>query len=74
MPTNHSRLPFHVISMHKYEYTDIIILIIGVCILLRVYPVMLINHRTQQCFGGRFYCALTLHVSAPDRWPSSGDV
>jgi hypothetical protein len=22
---------------------------IGVCILLRVYPVMLINHRTQQC-------------------------
>jgi hypothetical protein len=26
------------------------ILIIGACILLRVYPVMLINHRTQQCF------------------------
>jgi hypothetical protein len=25
-------------------------LIIGVCILLRVYPVMLINHCTQQCF------------------------
>jgi hypothetical protein len=25
-------------------------LIIGMCILLRVYPVMLMNHRTQQCF------------------------
>jgi hypothetical protein len=21
-------------------------------------------------FGARFYCALTLHVSAPDRWPT----
>jgi hypothetical protein len=25
-------------------------------------------------FGARFYCALTLHVSVPDRWPSSGDM
>jgi hypothetical protein len=25
-------------------------------------------------FGARFYCALTLHVSAPHRWPSSGDM
>jgi hypothetical protein len=24
--------------------------------------------------GARFYCALTLHVSAPGRWPSSGDM
>jgi hypothetical protein len=32
-------------------------------------PVMLINHRTQQCFWCSFYCALTLRVSAPDRWP-----
>jgi hypothetical protein len=29
--------------------SNIYLLIIGVCILLRVYPVMLINHRTQQC-------------------------
>jgi hypothetical protein len=35
----------------KVEKTGniIIVLIIRVCILLRVYPVMLINHRTQQC-------------------------
>jgi hypothetical protein len=25
-------------------------------------------------FGARFYCALTLHISAPDRYPSSGDM
>jgi hypothetical protein len=41
------------------------ILIIGVCILLRVYPVMLINHRTQQCLVLVFIVHLTLHVSAP---------
>jgi hypothetical protein len=35
------------------------VLIIGVCILLRVYPVMLINHRMQQCL------VLILHISAP---------
>jgi hypothetical protein len=30
-------------------------LIIGVCILLRVYPVILINHRTQQFFFVLFF-------------------
>jgi hypothetical protein len=29
---------------------------------------------TTTFFGARFYCALTLHVSVPDRGPSSGDM
>jgi hypothetical protein len=40
-------------SCYRYlEKTEehTVFLIIGVCILLRVYPVMLINHRTQRCF------------------------
>jgi hypothetical protein len=30
------------------------------------------NHRTQQCFCARFYCALLTTCFGPDRWSSSG--
>jgi hypothetical protein len=44
------------------------ILIIGLCILLRVYQlnIGITSVRNKVFFGARFYCALlTLHVSAP---------
>jgi hypothetical protein len=43
-------------------------LIVGFCILLRVYPL------TQQCFCALFYCALFTICFGPDRWPSSGNM
>jgi hypothetical protein len=49
--------PWCLLQRHALGVTvsrNITILIIGVCILLRVYPVMLINHRTQHCFWCSF--------------------
>jgi hypothetical protein len=50
-------------------------LIVGFCILLRVYPLMLFLKTTicNSVFCARFYCALLTTCFGPDRWPSSGN-
>jgi hypothetical protein len=51
-------------------------LIVGFCILLRVYPLMLFLKTTvrNNVFCARFYCALLTICFVPDRWPSSGNM
>jgi Ni/Fe-hydrogenase subunit HybB-like protein len=50
------------------DFNILAILIIGLCILLRVYQlnIGITSLRNKVFFGARVYCALlTLHVSAP---------
>jgi hypothetical protein len=51
-------------------------LIIGFCILLRMYPLMLFLKTTihTDVFCDRFYCALLTACFGPDQWPSSGNM
>jgi hypothetical protein len=53
------------LNRNRYFFIQIApqLLIIGVCILLGVYPVMLINHRTQQCLV-LVFIVHSLHVWA----------
>jgi hypothetical protein len=57
------------------DYPDrfLVYLIVGFCILLRVYPLMLFLKTTvrNNAFCARFYCALLTTCFGPDRWPSS---
>jgi hypothetical protein len=49
-------------------------LIVGFCILLRVYSLILFlkPQYATNVFRARFYCALLTTCFDPDRWPSSG--
>jgi hypothetical protein len=49
-------------------------LIVGFCILLRVYPLkpFLKPPYATNVFRARLYCALLTTCFGPDRWPSSG--
>jgi hypothetical protein len=51
-------------------------LIVGFCILLRVYPLMLVLETTvgNNVSCARFYCALLTTCFGPDRGPSSSNM
>jgi hypothetical protein len=76
-PEDGPKGPKHVVSgIEKNTSIKLSVAIAGVC-LINLYILTgrsESSRRSKEDKGTRFYCAFILHVSAPDRWPSSCDM